>query len=401
MSNRRGRLSVRTRIMGIMFGGRRSISAVLLGMMALAWIAPAARACSIPVFRYALEHWSPSTYEILVFTKGEIGDPERAILDKLTRRPANVEIRTVDVSAAENMSPEVAAIWKNQQPRAQLPWAVIRYPESGEDAPLVWAGKLTDQAALAQQLESPARHEITRRLLAGETCVWVLLESGERAKDDRLAAKLDETLKRVATTIKLPEIAPDGPQLRSPLPLNVSFSILRVSRSDPREAALVKMLRVAEPELADSDDALVIPVVGRGRAISALASPRVNDQGVGAFAEFICGQCSCEVKELNPGIDLLLAADWDVIFEDRRQGDEATGVVEGGKSVPIPVSNSAAAATPARSRDEVMAAGTSVAVAPRSYSLGRKWLIGAIFVVAATVLVSGAMALRARRGNGR
>src|SRR4051812_46467770 len=281
--------------MAMMFGSRKSVIALLLGATALFWVAPAARACSIPVFRYALEHWSPSAYEVVVFSKAEDADRDRAVLEELTKRPVNVEIRMVDVPPAE-MSPQDAAIWKSQPQNAQLPWAVIRYPESGKDAPLVWAGKL-DQAALAQQLTSPARREITRRLLAGETCVWVLLESGERAKDDRLAAKLDETLKRVATTIKLPEIAPDGPQLRSPLPLNVSFSILRVSRTDPREAALVKMLRVAEPEYADSEDALVIPVVGRGRAISALAAPRVNDQGVVAFAEFICGQCSCEVKE--------------------------------------------------------------------------------------------------------
>src|SRR5882724_6638213 len=67
-------------------------------------------------------------------------------------------------------------------------------------------------------------------------------------------------------TIEWPEIAADGPQLHSSLPLKLEFSILRLSRSDPREAALVKMLRVAEPELADSEDALVIPVIGRGRA---------------------------------------------------------------------------------------------------------------------------------------
>jgi hypothetical protein len=345
-----------------------------------------------------LEHWSPSAYELVVFSKAEDADRDRGVLEELTKRPVNVEIRTVDGPPGD-MSPEDAAIWKSQ-PHAQLPWVVIRYPESGADAPLMWAGKL-DKSTIEGQLMSPARREIARRLLAGQACVWVLLESGDRAKDDRLAAKLDETLKRVASTIKLPEIAPDGPQLRSPLPLNVSFSILRVSRSDPREAALVKMLRVAEPELADNDDALVIPVVGRGRAISALAAPRVNDQGVGAFAEFICGQCSCEVKELNPGIDLLLAADWDVIFEDRQQGEEAIGVVEGGQSVPIPVSNTGTGGTPAPLQDQAMAAGTYVAVEPRSSNIGRQWLIGGIIVAAATVLVSGAIALRARRGNGR
>src|SRR4051794_34674671 len=116
MSNRRGRLSVRTRIMGVMFGGMKWVM-TLLGAAALFWIAPEARACSIPVFRYALEHWSPSAYEVIVFSKGDVADSDPAILEELTKRPVNVEIRTVDVSAGD-MSAEDAAIWKNQ-PQAQ------------------------------------------------------------------------------------------------------------------------------------------------------------------------------------------------------------------------------------------------------------------------------------------
>jgi hypothetical protein len=355
----------------------------------LAVAAPGSRACSIPVFRYALEHWAASPYEVVVFAKGELRDVDRSILEELTKKPVNVEITTVDVSA--DMSPEYAAIWKNQR-ASELPWVVVRFPESGEDAPLVWSGKL-DKTALAGQFDSPARRELSRRLLAGQSCVWVLLESGDRTKDDRLAAKLDETLKRVAKTIELPEIAADGPQLHSPLPLKLEFSILRLSRTDPREAALVKMLRVAEPELADSEDALVIPVIGRGRAISALAAPRVNDQGVGAFAQFICGQCSCEVKELNPGIDLLLAVDWDVIFADRQVEDEAAAAAEPGRNVPIP---SAVASPPAAAQVEGMAHAYFTVEHP-SEKFGRRWLIGGIVLAAATVLVSGAVALRAKR----
>jgi hypothetical protein len=197
-------------------------------------------------------------------------------------------------------------------------------------------------------------------------------------------------LKRVAKAIELPEIAADGPQLHSPLPLKLEFSILRLSRTDPREAALVKMLRVAEPELADSEDALVIPVIGRGRAISALAAARVNDQGVGAFAQFVCGQCSCEVKELNPGIDLLLAADWDVIFEER----EAPTAAEPGRNVPIPVS--AVASPPTTAQVERMS-GAYIALEQPSHNFARQWLIGGIVLAAATVVVSGAIALRAKR----
>jgi hypothetical protein len=367
----------------------------MIGMLAatvLVAAAPHAQACSIPVFRYALERWAASPYEVVVFAKGELGDADRAILEEMTKRPINVEIRTVDVSA--DMSPEYAAIWTNQRAR-ELPWVVVRFPESGEDAPLIWAGKL-DKAMLAGQLDSPARRELSRRLLAGQSCVWVLLESGDRTKDDRLAAKLDETLKRVAKEIELPEIAADGPQLHSPLPLKLEFSILRLSRTDPREAALVKMLRVAEPELADSEDALVIPVIGRGRAISALATARVNDQGIGAFAQFICGQCSCEVKELNPGIDLLLAADWDVIFADRQAESEAPAAPEPGRNVPIPVSAVASLPATAPARDEGMPR-TFNALEQPLHNVGRQWLIGATVLAAAAVVVSGAVALRAKR----
>ncbi|MDB5322778.1 MAG: hypothetical protein JWN40_4409 [Phycisphaerales bacterium] len=371
--------------------GRAKWVTGMLAVTAMFFVAPGARACTIPVFRYALERWAASPYEVVVFAKGELGDADRAVLEELTKKPVNVAIRTVDVSG--DMSPEHAAIWKNQR-NAQLPWVVVRFPESGEQAPLVWTGKL-DKTALAEQLDSPARRELARRLLAGQSCVWVLLESGDKAKDDHLAAKLDETLKRVANTIELPEIAADGPQLHSPLPLKLEFSILRLARTDTREAALVKMLRVAEPELADSDEALVIPVVGRGRAISALAAPRVNDQGVGAFAQFICGQCSCEVKELNPGIDLLLAADWNVIFGDRQVERDEPAVAEAGKSVPIPVSTIAMPTTAPAAIDAM--AGTYISFEHSTYNMGRQWLIGGIVLAAAAVLVSGGIALRARR----
>jgi hypothetical protein len=38
--------------------------------------------------------------------------------------------------------------------------------------------------------------------------------------------------------------------------------------------------------------------------------PQVIEQA----AKFLCGACSCLVKEQNPGFDLLLTSDWDSIF---------------------------------------------------------------------------------------
>jgi hypothetical protein len=36
---------------------------------------------------------------------------------------------------------------------------------------------------------------------------------------------------------------------------------------------------------------------------------------------FLVGSCSCEVKELNPGLDLLMAANWNEAVEGNRLSD--------------------------------------------------------------------------------
>jgi hypothetical protein len=141
----------------------------------------------------------------------------------------------------------------------------------------------------------------------------------------------------------------------------------------------------------------VVPVIGRGRAVSAIPASRVAEDTVEAFAEFICGQCSCEVKEQNPGIDLLMAADWDVIFADgadpaeRPQPRESTS----GRSVPIPtgVAEAPATARPTTAPSRAMAA---VELQP---ALGDSsgWMIVGIAVAAVLAIVSGAVAIRGRR----
>jgi hypothetical protein len=44
-----------------------------------------------------------------------------------------------------------------------------------------------------------------------------------------------------------------------------------------------------------------LPLIGAG-----ITAKNIHDS-----AEFLVGPCSCEVKELNPGFDLLLSTDWD------------------------------------------------------------------------------------------
>jgi hypothetical protein len=89
--------------------------------------------------------------------------------------------------------------------------------------------------------------------------------------------------------------------------------VLRVPRNDA-EQALVAMLIGSEPDLAERSDPMVFPVFGRGRALLPLIGAGITAKNIHDSAAFLAGPCSCEVKEQNPGFDLLLAADWDVLL---------------------------------------------------------------------------------------
>jgi hypothetical protein len=276
----------------------------LPALLAFACVMAAApeRTCNIPVFRYALERWRSSPYEVVAFHKGPLTDEGKAALNALRQSGANVDVDRIDVS--EPIPPKRQALLDKLKLKLDLPCMAAIFPGSEIVA---WSGPLTAEAAKLLT-DSPARREITKRLLSGESSVWILLECGDRAKDDAAAATLDTELLRLEKTLKIPPHAADDPPLLSEVPVKVDFSVYRLSRTEPGEQALVTML-------INSDDGLegpiAFPIFGRGRALWAMAGKGLNADMISEAGMFLIGACSCEAKELNPGVDLLFAADWE------------------------------------------------------------------------------------------
>ena len=54
----------------------------------------------------------------------------------------------------------------------------------------------------------------------------------------------------------------------------------------------------------------MFPIFGRGRVVPPATGEEIQPEAIREMAEFLTGPCSCEVKEMNPGYDLLLSADW-------------------------------------------------------------------------------------------
>jgi hypothetical protein len=176
----------------------------------------------------------------------------------------------------------------------------------GGEGPLLFAGP-ADPAVTGGLLDSPARREILRRLLQGDSAVWVLVEGED--KDEPAAELLDVSLGELEESLSLPELreTPEDTLTNQSVPFRLGFSVLRLKRKDPNESALVKMLLGSRSGLGDRPGPFVVPVFGRGRAMAGFP---VTEEAIRQAAETLVSPCTREAKASVPGVDLLMTADW-------------------------------------------------------------------------------------------
>lgn len=297
------------RLQGTSFILLRGRTVVLCGLL----LSVSSQACQVPVFRYALERWEPAPY-LLSVTPGPSGltEAERGVVEALEHSKTSANLKVEVRPLAEKASLTL------HDPRLR----------AADDATPVWRGDLSMAHALMLR-DSPVRDELRKRLLSGQTAVWLLLESGDATKDDAAHAALQDSMKLVAERVKLPDGVitqeeagqPDARRrhenadvLQTDLPLKMEFSILRLSRKDEREAALVAMLMHLELDLGEfAGEPMVFAVFGRGRALEPLIGKGIHDDNILQTATYLCGACSCEIKDQNPGMDLLISADWSAV----------------------------------------------------------------------------------------
>jgi len=284
---------------------------------ALAFVAGASLACSVPVYRYALERWAADPYGALVYHQGALDADQQKLVNRLSSitraatEVVNLESHVVDLESEQD--PQLLELWKKQR-YATPPWVMLYYPRQSGLRDIVWSGPL-NQTTVDRLIDSPARREIASRLLSEDSAVWVLIETGEKDRDEAAAKLLNERLARLETELKLPKIlAQDVAEGLLNIPeneLKISFSSLRISRADEAESIFLDQLLGMESDLRELREPIVFPVFGRGRALYALAGGGINAENIGEAASFLIGPCSCQVKDQNPGVDVLMAVDWD------------------------------------------------------------------------------------------
>lgn len=281
-------------------------------------IAAHAIACSIPVFRYALENWQPDSYVAFVYHHGELKAKHQDLLDDLAphgadgNRIANVVVKTIDLDAKPD---DFALQLLQKTPSDSFPYLVVQKPAKRDEPRTVFAAELT-AANVHALMDSPLRRTIRNRLIKGDSVVWVYLECGVKEKDDELFSMISNELVRLQTELKLPEIEEEdiAELAAAPESLKIQLSAVRLSRNDNEEAVLRDMLLRVEPDLLDesyTDQPMAFPVFGRGRALYALVGNGVAPDLIQEACQFLTSACQCTVKADNPGVDLLISVDWD------------------------------------------------------------------------------------------
>lgn len=321
----------------------------------LALLSANALACSVPVFRYALEHWAADAYQVEIAHRDPLTEAEQRLVQQLRdSKLSNIAIKDIT----------------SQDAVARM---VLKHPTALNGGREVFSGTLTNDNVRAM-LDSPMRQEIATKLGEGDSAVWVLLESGDKAKDDAVAQLLDRELNRLGETMELPKL--DDQDIKNGLVsvpdegLRLSFSVLRLARDNAAEQFLMQTLLATEPDLKDVREPMVFPIFGRGRVLYALVGKGIRADNLGEAARFLIGSCSCQIKEQNPGVDLVLSADWKKLLKANKLLDEALPTlsdIEGLKPILVPIP-----ARPSATSED--AAGTAVlAMIMLLVFLGQLW----------------------------
>ncbi len=301
--------------------------------------------CQVPVFRYALERWEPDAHEILILSDGEISADAKSLLAQLAPDPvsdspvANLKVRVVDGSTPE--SQQLLANWKDLHPQARFPHIAVRSPDIKQQRPVIWSAKLS-QDSLDLLVDSTARQQVAEELIDGTSAAWILLLSDDEEQNKRAEQTLRKRLAHNEQTLQLPQL--DSEDLAEGFDANklkLKFEVVTVRRNDPEEQFLVESLLNVEGDLKDDEYAsqpMAFPVFGRGRALYALIGNGIANDTIDEACRFLIGPCSCQVKDQNPGVDLLMAVDWNALVETSINSDVALpplmGLSRFGKSKP-------------------------------------------------------------------
>jgi hypothetical protein len=314
---------------------RPSLIAKAALLIATSWlISTSTFGCETPVHRYALYNWGVGPYWVLaLYDSGEepaeFAQVEKKVAQLASSKPAgaNLKWRSINVADPNRLAalPEpVRQLWQSRQNQDRPVYVLVNSN-----------GFLVDQladplASLEEWADSPWRRQLADRISKGRAVVLVLLEGvnptdNERAQEiiDRVIELVDSgNMASVETIVDLYHADSARSETAKTTPISIDSVVLSPDESD--EKALVCQLMAVEPDLEKfKGKSMVFSIYGRGRVLAPFIGRGVSEENLINAVRFLTGPCSCEVKDENPGVDLLMKTDWESIADSVAAEDDS------------------------------------------------------------------------------
>ena len=393
------------------------ISRVLASVVAVVFLTATAAACDAPVYRYAMYNWKTTPYQVFYFhdsaekdggTKKTDSEAVNRLLRELStsEEPVNVNLVEVDTRDGESVArlPEqVRAAWKRRRAKSdtgQTGGIHVVFSPWGRE---LFAGRL-DADTVRAMTESPARKRLGELLAQGKLVAVCI--SGKQEEDNQ---RVEAAVKVLAD---LAEADVDNPKFE--------VASLNVSPSDPKESWFVKILMSAEADLNEyAGQPMLFMSYGRGRSMLPYIGPGITVENLQGCVTFLTGDCSCEVKADNPGIDLLMRSNWEAAADAMAADDDKAPARDGqltyrefdpgelannshSRSRKAGLENGGFQANRKSTREsesvenvEAAEAGTRDSAAGESFATRQTWLLGGgLAIIVVVVLIGGLFLMR-------
>ena len=316
-------------------------------------------ACRTPVYRYAMYNWPAAPGYVFYFHYGKPREEDEQVNQSIRamlhdKQPANVVLQEIDASGQDGLRqlPKVVASDFRKHTDGKSPMYLVYTPWGVK----LFAGQI-DGGTLRAMFESPARQRLGELLHQGHACVWIVLSGSDTQAAERAAKTAQEVAEAVAAGKILADLLADDddPSLTPTVPIQpapaastatpqqspdesspkqieaaapaeaqrpagnrprLTAAVMRVSCDDPAEWWLVHTLLSVEPDLDQYQrEPMVFPVFGRGRVLLPFVGKGITAENLTDCLAYVAGPCSCQVKDENPGFDLLMRWDWEATAE--------------------------------------------------------------------------------------
>lgn len=270
-------------------------------------------ACSLPVFRYALENWEDDNHILFL-----PADASEEVIEKWRALKKRVAVE-FDIEQADSDDGRPPGLYLSN---GMGLW--LSYEELG-----VKGTQFPTDEQMEKKWSNASSLKVINGLLSGDSIVF-LISGGDEAARQAAEKKIRPRVATLLEYITLAEdvveswknfhsppdefYSPPRGHVSSAVPLGMAVSFVQLASNEPlakQVRAMFTIEQAHEDKLGKAETVFVTAVFGRGRAIPICADDEITNSIIDQILYFVTGSCSCKIKEENPGYDLQLPIYWD------------------------------------------------------------------------------------------